>query len=83
MMGDAEQREKYEQGMSALATLCQFLELIDLEWCAATISHAHAVGPILMPTEYRDGLQNLRDQAKLIEAARELQRVAREVSSPG
>lgn len=82
MMGDAEQR-KYEEHMNGLVVCCQILEQIDLEWCAATITHTHAVGPILMPTEYRDGLADLRDQEKLICAARELQRVAREVSSPG
>lgn len=37
----------------------------DLEWVLATIRQAHALAPVLDPTAYRDGVQNLRDQEEL------------------
>jgi hypothetical protein len=46
----------------------------DLEWVLTTIHHAHTLGPVLDPTAYRDGMQNLQDQEELFrplfEAAR-------------
>ncbi|MDV2503048.1 MAG: hypothetical protein RX318_03765 [bacterium] len=45
-----------------------------------SIERAHAVGPILDPTMYREGLVTLRDVERLAQAALEFQRVVEEFS---
>ena len=61
------QNPRYIAAANCFATLARVLadSKDDLEWVLATIQHAHALGPVLDPTAYRDGMQNLQDQEEL------------------
>lgn len=80
----ATDREVYEQYPALLDQLVAFvrpLMLLPLQEMAAANERMQALGPILTPTAYQRGAQNLTDQRRLIEAAAALQRVVR--SFPG
>jgi hypothetical protein len=77
-MGVTDER-KYLADMNALAVVCQLLPNVDLDFLANTIQHAHAVGPMTMPSEYKEALRDLRAQEKLVAAAKDLQAVFEEI----
>ena len=62
--------ERYVTEMDKLAKLGRDAATIDIDWLLATVGRAHTVGPILDPTGYRDGLGRLRDQERLLRAAK-------------
>ncbi len=79
---NAEDAARYEENMNMLATVARLLQGIDLEYLSDTIRYAEALGPIVQPTEYRDGgLDELRDQRKLVNAAKEMRLVAEEITA--
>lgn len=79
---NAEDVARYEENMNMLATVARLLQGIDLEYISATLDYAEALGPIVQPTEYRDGgLTNLRDQRKLVNAAKQMRLAANEITA--
>ncbi len=74
---NAEDVARYEENMNILVTVVRLLRNIDLDYLLDAIRYAEALGPIVQPTEYRDGgLAHLRDQRKLVNAAKEMRLVA-------
>lgn len=63
----------YEHHANMLANVCHSVYRIpvDLDYLERAVSHAHAAGPVLDPTGYRDGMTNLRDMERLIAAMKE------------
>jgi len=62
--------------LGALAAVVADMPLADF---LATISRAESLGPIMDPTAFRDGMQNLEDARQLAEGAMKFQRAAKEV----
>lgn len=57
---------KYQVQMNAVVSICRAVRKLDVDWMLATIERAHAVSPIVEPTAYRDGVENLRDQERIL-----------------
>lgn len=63
------QNSRYIAVMSGFVTLARVLadSKDDLEWVLTTIQHAHTLGPVLDPTAYREGMQDLKDVEELFQ----------------
>lgn len=72
---------RYSTDMDSLTTLVAMINLLPLDELLATIQNAHTLGPILIPTEYRDGAHRLIDQERLVLSAIDLRDVARKIGT--
>lgn len=60
---------EYSEQFELIKTAALILQSVDLAKVQATISNAHSVGPIVDPTAYRSGMDNLRQQQEAVDAA--------------
>jgi hypothetical protein len=73
---EAEVRENYPQMLDILISFCRNLLTLPLDEMAAANEHWQTTAPIIEPTAYqRGGMDNLRDQRRVIDAAAALRRV--------
>lgn len=72
-------REEYSACQLLLLQLVRKLEELPLDRMVASIERAHAVGPMLDPTLYRRGVDNLQEIGRLAGA---LLRAQRECQAP-
>lgn len=61
---------EYKSDMDKAVLFCQVLVSIPVEKMANHLAHVHAVAPILDPTAYRNGMENLEQQAAVVRALR-------------
>lgn len=69
---------EFTEEMSRAILLCDLLLELPVDELAAVISQAHAVMPIVDPTAYRAGLENLSDQQTILKAIRRAQQTLKE-----
>lgn len=67
----------YKATMTRLAMLASTLEDEPIAEMLRDLERVDAVGPVLAPTAYRDGMDNVRSQRELLTALREVQKVVR------
>ena len=74
-MSDTEERyegaaggHEYKADMDKAVLFCQVLITLPVEKMANHLEHVHAVAPILDPTAYRNGMDNLEQQAAVVRA---------------
>lgn len=67
-----EQAARYKQQMDLLVLAARIVGDADLEWLQKTVERAHSVVPVLDPTAYRNGLEELKTQERFLKAARPL-----------
>ena len=60
---------EYSATQQGLMTLCGIARMYDFHGFLARIGTAHAVGPIVDPTRYRDAMKNLQAIEDLARAA--------------
>lgn len=73
--------EQLEVVQSQVLFSAQVLLQADLVGYLNHLEHTDTIGPILIPTEYRAGMQNVQDQRNLALACREVQRVAEKLTT--
>ena len=61
--------EEFRAEWQKLGTICQALGAVDLEKLRRTVEQAETVMPILDPSAYRAGSNNLANQRRVLEAA--------------
>lgn len=66
--------------MNRLCMLAGLLKDEPIQDLLDNIERAHALGPILDPTAYQRGMDNLTDQRDLLSALLEVQRVVRRLA---
>jgi hypothetical protein len=62
----------YAYELQRMGFVMQLAQTIRIDECESHLSRVHAIGPIQDPTAYRDGMQNLEDQGRMIRAFRPL-----------
>lgn len=68
--------EQLEVAQAQVTFAAEVLLQADLGGYLNHLEHVETVAPILIPTEYRAGMQNVQDQRDLARACREVQVVA-------
>lgn len=66
--------DRYKTALSQLAFAAVLIEEIDLEYAMKVINQSHSLGPILDPTKYIKGMQNLQDAERLVSAGMQFQK---------
>jgi hypothetical protein len=78
-MTDDEVREAYPNLLDVLVQVCRALLPLPLAQMASVNETMQTLAPIVEPTAYmRGGMENLRDQRRVIDAAANLHRVLRD-----
>lgn len=75
--------EDWRPTMDRLCMLAGLLRDEPIAEMIQAIDHLHAIAPILDPTAYRDGMNNLEAQTKLLRALLRVQAVVREMAPRG
>lgn len=73
--------EKYQITQNQILFLARFVADMPLGEFIKAIGRAHAVGPIVDPTLYRDGVRNMEQIDKLAKGLRTFQRTVEEVQA--
>lgn len=72
--------DEYVANLARLTSFCKLVQALPLDEMQSTNEHLQTIGPILDPTSYvRGGASNLNEQRRIINAARELQKVVLEL----
>jgi hypothetical protein len=61
--------ERYQAALKACAEACRIVSQHDIRGLIEAIDHAHAVGPIVDPTLYRDKAEAMEQDRELLQAA--------------
>lgn len=75
------QEEEFKMAMQHAVIAYQALEGHDWDGAVATCNYGESVGPILYPSEFIAGSDNLRQNKKVLEAARDFVNAMRPVMS--
>lgn len=74
-------QNEYQHAVTACYVAASMLMQFDLDAVLEQISEAEAVGPLIDPTLYREKGGAMQEDKQIVEAARQLQRVAKRLKS--
>lgn len=75
-------KDEYEETMTRIAVFAYTVQSLPLTEFLSAIDHADNIGPILNPTLWRDGQENMHKIRQVAEALKRFQSVVAEVASP-
>lgn len=74
---------EYRAAVTQVVLAARVIGSHDLPGLLAAIETAHAVGPMLDPTLYRDSAKAMDEDADVLRAAMPLYRLAKQLADPG
>lgn len=69
------EEDEYVDTQAVLMRAGGVVALLELDAFIGTLDEAHAIGPIVVPTAYREAMTNMRDLRELAEAAEKVKAV--------